>query len=93
MARFRLVVDMTFPEADDLPFDQVEAAFRAKFEDVSICETERRECRDCDCAGFGSGIGRPRDHRPSEYPEGVAKARKGFLRSYRERLLKVLRVR
>jgi hypothetical protein len=40
MARFRLVVDMTFPEAEDLPFGQIQAALGAKFEDVSIREAE-----------------------------------------------------
>ncbi len=40
MARFRLVVDMTFPEDDDLPFGQIQAALGAKFEDVSIREAE-----------------------------------------------------
>jgi hypothetical protein len=44
MVRFRLVVDVTFPEADDLPFDQVQAALlsapNVKCEDVSIREGE-----------------------------------------------------
>ena len=40
MARFRLVVDVTFPDADDLPFEQVQTTLRAKFEDVSIREAE-----------------------------------------------------